>query len=51
MEELSIVQAAERALEVAESWINDQLQGTSDFEKALAELEPVRRAIARFRGA
>lgn len=38
------------ALEVAESWIHDQLDGTSSLEGALAGLDPVRAAIAAATG-
>ena len=42
-----LLDAAELALRTAESWIHDQLDGTSSLESALAELEPVRAAIAK----
>jgi hypothetical protein len=38
------------ALEVAESWIHDQLDGTSSLDGALAELAPVRAALAKATG-
>jgi hypothetical protein len=42
-----LLEAAKLALQSAESWIHDQLDGTSSLESALAELEPVRAAIAK----
>lgn len=33
------------ALRVAESWTHDQLDGTSSFDEAWAELEPARAAL------
>lgn len=44
-----LLEAAELALEVAEGWIHDQLDGTSSLASALAELDPVRAAIAKAR--
>ena len=45
-----LLEAAKLALQSAESWIYDQLDGTSLLESALAELEPVRAAIAKATG-
>jgi hypothetical protein len=45
-----LLEAAKLALQSAESWIHDQLDGTSSLESALAELEPVRAAIAKATG-
>jgi hypothetical protein len=45
-----LLEAAKLALQSAESWIHDQLDGTSLLESALAELEPVRAAIAKATG-
>jgi hypothetical protein len=45
-----LLEAAKLALQSAESWIHDQLDGTSSLESALAELEPVRAAIAQATG-
>lgn len=45
-----LLAAAKLALAEAESWIHDQLDGTSGLERALAELEPVRAAIAKTEG-
>lgn len=38
-------EATQLALESAESWIHDQLDGTSSLQSALAELQPVRNAL------
>ena len=46
-----LLEAAEKALAIAESWIHDQLDGTSMLDDELAQLEPVRAAIAKARGA
>lgn len=42
--------AAKLALSEAESWIHDQLDGTSALEPALARLAPARTAIANAEG-
>lgn len=42
-----LLAAAKHALATAESWIHDQLDGTSSLDGELAELEPVRAAIAK----
>lgn len=39
------LQAAKEALRIAESHINDQLQGTNEYEPEMAKLEPVRMSI------
>lgn len=46
----ALLEAAQIALSIAESWIHDQLDGTSQLEIALRELSPVRDAIARALG-
>ena len=45
-----LLDAAQLALQIAESWIHDQLDGTSSIDGALLHLDPVRAAIARARG-
>ena len=45
-----LLEAAQLALQIAESWIHDQLDGTSAIDGALLHLDPVRAAIARARG-
>lgn len=42
-----LLAAAKLGLEKAESWIHDQLDGTRGLESSLAELEPIRVAIAK----
>jgi hypothetical protein len=42
-----LLAAAKLALSTAESWIDDLLDGTSMVDGALAELEPVRAALAK----
>lgn len=44
----AVVQAGKIALREAESWINDQLQGTHSYNSAMAELEPVREILKRY---
>ena len=44
-----LLEAAQLALQIAESWIHDQLDGTSSIDGALLHLDPVRAAIARAR--
>jgi hypothetical protein len=39
-------EAAELALAIAESWIHDQLDGTSQLEDSLLRLDPVRKALS-----
>lgn len=39
------------ALAEAESWIEDQLQGTNQYQEALDDLKPVRDVINRAIGA
>lgn len=46
-----LIAAAEAALQKAEMWVHDQLDGTSSLDRALADLEPIRVAIAKARGA
>lgn len=50
MSSCGLLQAARLALEVAEDWIHDQLDGTGSLDAALAKLDPVRAAIARAEG-
>jgi hypothetical protein len=45
-----LLESAQLALKIAESWIHDQLDGTSAIDGALRHLDPVRAAIARARG-
>lgn len=42
-----LLAAANLALSIAESWIHDQLDGTSSLDSELANLAPVRDAIAK----
>lgn len=44
---MTLLKAAKLALREAESWVKDQLEGTSSYADAMAELEPVRKAIAK----
>lgn len=45
-----LLAAAKLALSEAESWVHDQLDGTSALDSALARLEPVRAAIFKATG-
>lgn len=45
-----LLQAAQEAVAVAESWIHDQLDGTSGLDDALAELTTAKAAIAKALG-
>lgn len=45
-----LVEALALALSIAESWIHDQLDGTSHVEDALAQLSPARTTLSRYRG-
>ena len=45
-----LLDGAKKALEVAESWIHDQLDGTFAFDAAWEELDSVRAAIAKAEG-
>lgn len=45
-----LLAAATLALSIAESWIHDQLDGTSSLDGELANLTPVRAAIAKATG-
>lgn len=47
--EMSLLRAAELALEIAESWIKDQLEGTTHFKSEMRRLQPIKRAIDRAR--
>lgn len=46
----ALLEAAELGLSKAEEWIIDQLEGTSSFKAAMAELDPIRAALALARG-
>lgn len=46
-----LLKAAEKALQIAENWIHDQLDGTSSLKGALAQLKSVRQAITKAKGA
>lgn len=50
-ETLTPLQAAKEALAIAESHINDLLQGTSAYASSMKQLEPVRKAIETAEGA
>lgn len=41
----NLITAAEHALKEAESWTQDQLEGTSDYESSMAEFQTIRNAI------
>lgn len=41
-----LAQALQLAVSIAESWIHDQMDGTSGLASALAELDPARAALA-----
>jgi uncharacterized coiled-coil protein SlyX len=43
---LVLREAAELALAIAESWIHDQLDGTSQLEDSLLRLAPARKALS-----
>lgn len=45
-----LLEAAQKALRIAELWIYDQLEGTSMFKEAYEELSSVRAAIAKATG-
>lgn len=42
---MSLLTAASTALAVAEGWISDQLDGTNQYDSAMANLQPIRNAI------
>ena len=42
-----LLEATRHGLSIAESWVHDQLDGTSNLGRALAELEPIRAAISK----
>lgn len=42
-----LLKHCKKALQTAESWIHDQLDGTSLLKNELSKLEPIRKAIAR----
>jgi hypothetical protein len=46
----ALLEAAKIGLRVSEAWINDELSGTDLFDDALAQLEPIRKAIAKAEG-
>ena len=45
-----LLEAAKLGLHIAESWIHDQLDGTTGLKSALEELEPIRISIAKATG-
>ena len=45
-----LLEAAQLALMIAESWIHDQLDGTGALDGALMNLIPIRAAIAKATG-
>lgn len=49
-EQKELVEAAVFALKEAQSWVDDQLQGTASYEDACAELEPARQVIRKYGG-
>lgn len=46
----ALLDSAQLALSIAESWIHDQLDGTSYLESAMQSLDPVRAAIRKALG-
>lgn len=46
----ALLYSAQLALSIAESWIRDQLEGTSHLESAMQSLDPVRAAIRKALG-
>jgi hypothetical protein len=46
-----LLDAAILGLREAEGWVHDQLDGTKTLARALAELQPIRDAIAKATGA
>jgi hypothetical protein len=45
-----LLKAAKHGLYVAESWVYDQWEGTSNFDVGMQELNPIRTAIAKAEG-
>lgn len=45
-----LLKAAKHGLYAAESWVYDQLEGTSNFDVGMQELTPIRVAIAKAEG-
>jgi hypothetical protein len=45
-----LLEAAKLALDIAEEWISSELSGTGFYEEDMAELQPVRDAIAKAEG-
>jgi hypothetical protein len=45
-----LLKAAKHGLYVAESWVYDQWEGTSNFDVGMQELTPIRAAIAKAEG-
>ena len=45
-----LLAAAKDGLYVAESWVYDQWEGTSNFDVGMQELTPIRAAIAKAEG-
>lgn len=46
-----LIENTEKALNIAESWIHDQLDGTPSLNESLSELDSVRAILARVGGA
>lgn len=40
-----LLEAAKAALKEAEDWIKDQLEGTSSYQSAMKDLQPIRTSI------
>lgn len=47
MKEMTLLEAAEEAADLARSWIKSELEGTSMFRDAIAQLDPIDAAIAK----
>lgn len=45
-----LLKAAKHGLYVAESWVYDQWEGTSNFDVGMQDLNPIRTAIAKAEG-
>jgi hypothetical protein len=45
-----LLKAAKHGLYVAESWVYDQWEGTSNFDVGMQELNPIRAVIAKAEG-
>lgn len=46
----ALLEAAKFGLSVAESWMRSELEGTDQFDAAMARLDPIRAAIAKATG-